>query len=91
MVITMYFVSNPFDKKVTQLEGDYFTVIREKDGKLYLSNGAIIKQTNEGKYFDISTSEKYGAVYEADNINEINSIVGYAPVEGSTGPDYLGF
>ncbi len=87
----MLFVTNPFDKQVTELEGDYYTVVRENDGKLYLSNGAIIRQTNEGKYFDISTGEKYGAVYEADNINEINYIVGYALVQGNTGPDYLGF
>ncbi len=87
----MLFVNNPFNKEVTEFDGEYFKAVREADNKIYLSNGAIIKQTNEGKYFDVSTSEKYGTVFEADNVNEIGPIVGYAIVEGSTGPDYFGF
>ncbi|MCH5323770.1 MAG: hypothetical protein J1E39_01030 [Eubacterium sp.] len=79
----MLFLTNPFSKEVTEFEGEYFKVIREAEGKLYLSNGAIIKHINEGKYFDISTNEKYGSVYEAENINEVSFILGYALIEDS--------
>ncbi len=87
----MLFLNNPFTKDVTEFEGDVFTEVNTMDGKIYLSNGAVIKQTNEGKYFDISTNEKYGTVFEASGPDEIGAIVGYAVVTGSASADYFGF
>lgn len=61
------------------------------DGKIYLSNGAIIKEGVVGKFFDIATNDKYGTVFEADGPDEIGPIVGFAPVTGDSAPDYFAF
>ena len=50
----MLFLNNPFNKEITEFDGEVFKEVRVSDDKIYLSNSAIIKQTNEGKYFDIS-------------------------------------
>lgn len=87
----MLFLNNPFTKDIAEYDGEVFTEVKTADEKIYLSNGAIIKQTNEGKFFDISTNEKYGTVFEASGPDEIGEIVGYAIVTGSTSADYFSF
>ena len=52
----MLYLNNPFTKEITEFNGEVFKELNAIDGKIYLSNGAIIKQVNEGKYFDISTN-----------------------------------
>ncbi len=87
----MKYLNNPFTRDVTEYDGEIFTEVRAVDGKIYLSNGAVIKQTNEGKYFDVSTSEKYGTVFEASGPDEIGAIVGYAIVTGPSTSDFFAF
>lgn len=87
----MKYLNNPFTRDVTEYDGEVFTEVRAVDGKIYLSNGAVIKQTNEGKYFDVSTSEKYGTVFEASGPDEIGAIVGYAIVTGPSSNDFFAF
>lgn len=87
----MKYLNNPFTRDVTEYDGEIFTEVRAVDGKIYLSNGAVIKQTNEGKYFDVSTSEKYGTVFEASGPDEIGAIIGYAIVTGPSTSDFFAF
>lgn len=87
----MKYLNNPFTRDITEYDGEVFTEVRAVDGKIYLSNGAVIKQTNEGKYFDVSTSEKYGTVFEASGPDEIGAIVGYAIVTGPSTSDFFAF
>ena len=53
-------------------------LIKQKsaDGKIYLSNGAIIKEGVVGKFFDIASNDKYGTVFEADGPDEIGPPIG---------------
>ncbi len=87
----MQYLNNPFTRDITEYDGEVFTEVRAVEDKIYLSNGAIIKQNNEGKFFDISTNEKYGTVFEASAPDEIGAIIGYAVVTGSSSPDYFAF
>lgn len=87
----MLYLNNPFTRDITEFSGDVFTEVRAADGKIYLSNGAVIKQNSDGKYFDISTNEKYGTVFEASGPDEIGAIVGYSIVTGSASTDYFSF
>ncbi len=87
----MKYLNNPFTRDVTAYDGEVFEEVRVVNDKIYLSNGAIIKQNNDGKYFDISTSEKYGTVFEADGPDEIGRIIGYAIVTDSGTTDYFAF
>lgn len=77
----MLFLNNAFTKDITEYDG----------GKIYLSNGAIIKEGVVGKFFDIATNDKYGTVFEAGGPDEIGPIVGFAPVTGDSAPDYFAF
>ena len=42
-------------------------------------------------YNDVSTSEKYGTVFEASGPDEIGAIVGYAIVTGPSTSDFFAF
>lgn len=87
----MLFLNNAFSKEITEFTGELLKEVKNVDGKIYLSNGAIIKEGVIGKYFDVATNDKYGTVFEADGPDEIGPIVGYAPVTGSSVPDYFAF
>ena len=92
----MLFLNNAFTKDITEYDGEVLKEVKTVDGKIYLSNGAIIKEGVVGKFFDIATNDKYGTVFEAggpDEIgpDEIGPIVGFAPVTGDSAPDYFAF
>ncbi|MBR4305838.1 MAG: hypothetical protein IKT78_03235 [Ruminiclostridium sp.] len=87
----MKYLNNPFTRDITEFDGEVYTELRAVDDRIYLSNGAIIKQTNEGKYFDVSTSEKYGTVFEASNPDEISAIIGYALIPATSSDDFFMF
>lgn len=76
----MLFLNNAFTKDITEYDGEVLKEVKTVDGKIYLSNGAIIKEGVVGKFFDIATNDKYGTVFEADGPDEIGPIVGFAPV-----------
>lgn len=78
----MLFLNNAFTKDITEYDGEVLKEVKTVDGKIYLSNGAIIKEGVVGKFFDIATNDKYGTVFEADGPDEIGPIVGFAPVTG---------
>lgn len=84
----MLFLNNAFTKDITEYDGEVLKEVKTVDGKIYLSNGAIIKEGVVGKFFDIATNDKYGTVFEADGPDEIGPIVGFAPVTGDSAPDY---
>lgn len=83
----MLFLNNAFTKDITEYDGEVLKEVKTVDGKIYLSNGAIIKEGVVGKFFDIATNDKYGTVFEADGPDEIGPIVGFAPVTGDSAPD----
>lgn len=85
------FLNNAFTKDITEYDGEVLKEVKTVDGKIYLSNGAIIKEGVVGKFFDIATNDKYGTVFEADGPDEIGPIVGFAPVTGDSAPDYFAF
>lgn len=85
----MLFLNNAFTKDITEYNGEVLKEVKTVDGKIYLSNGAIIKEGVVGKFFDIATNDKYGTVFEADGPDEIGPIVGFAPVTGDSAPDYF--
>lgn len=85
----MLFLNNAFTKDITEYDGEVLKEVKTVDGKIYLSNGAIIKEGVVGKFFDIATNDKYGTVFEADGPDEIGPIVGFAPVTGDSAPDYF--
>ncbi len=87
----MLFLNNAFTKDITEYDGEVLKEVKTVDGKIYLSNGAIIKEGVVGKFFDIATNDKYGTVFEADGPDEIGPIVGFAPVTGDSSPDYFAF
>lgn len=87
----MLFLNNAFTRDITEYDGEVLKEVKTVDGKIYLSNGAIIKEGVVGKFFDISTNDKYGTVFEADGPDEIGPIVGFAPVTGDSAPDYFAF
>lgn len=87
----MLFLNNAFTKDITEYDGEVLKEVKTVDGKIYLSNGAIIKEGVVGKFFDIATNDKYGTVFEADGPDEIGPIVGFAPVTGDSAPDYFAF
>lgn len=87
----MLFLNNPFTREVTEFTGSVIKEVNVANDKIYLDNGAIIKQNPDGKYFDISTSEKYATVFEAGSADEIGAIVGYAMVNDSAVTDHFGF
>lgn len=62
----MLFLNNAFTKDITEYDGEVLKEVKTVDGKIYLSNGAIIKEGVVGKFFDIATNDKYGTVFEAD-------------------------
>lgn len=80
----MLFLNNAFTKDITEYDGEVLKEVKTVDGKIYLSNGAIIKEGVVGKFFDIATNDKYGTVFEADGPDEIGPIVGFAPVTGDS-------
>lgn len=82
----MLFLNNAFTKDITEYDGEVLKEVKTVDGKIYLSNGAIIKEGVVGKFFDIATNDKYGTVFEAGG-----PIVGFAPVTGDSAPDYFAF
>lgn len=61
----MLFLNNAFTKDITEYDGEVLKEVKTVDGKIYLSNGAIIKEGVVGKFFDIATNDKYGTVFEA--------------------------
>ena len=67
----MLFLNNAFTKDITEYNGEVLKEVKTVDGKIYLSNGAIIKEGVVGKFFDIATNDKYGTVFEADGPDEI--------------------
>ena len=87
----MLFLNNAFTKDITEYDGEVLKEVKTVDGKIYLSNGAIIKEGVVGKFFDIATNDKYGTVFEADGPDEIGPIVGFAPVTGDSAPDYFAY
>lgn len=70
----MLFLNNAFTKDITEYDGEVLKEVKTVDGKIYLSNGAIIKEGVVGKFFDIATNDKYGTVFEADGPDEIGPI-----------------
>lgn len=70
----MLFLNNAFTKDITEYNGEVLKEVKTVDGKIYLSNGAIIKEGVVGKFFDIATNDKYGTVFEADGPDEIGPI-----------------
>lgn len=58
----MLFLNNAFTKDITEYDGEVLKEVKTVDGKIYLSNGAIIKEGVVGKFFDIATNDKYGTV-----------------------------
>lgn len=87
----MLFLNNAFTKDITEYDGEVLKEVKTVDGKIYLSNGAIIKEGVVGKFFDIATNDKNGTVFEAGGPDEIGPIVGFAPVTGDSAPDYFAF
>lgn len=85
----MLFLNNAFTKDITEYDGEVLKEVKTVDGKIYLSNGAIIKEGVVGKFFDIATNDKYGTVFEAGGPDEIGPIVGFAPVTGDSVPIIL--
>lgn len=71
----MLFLNNAFTKDITEYDGEVLKEVKTVDGKIYLSNGAIIKEGVVGKFFDIATNDKYGTVFEAGGPDEIGPIV----------------
>ena len=55
----MLFLNNAFTKDITEYDGEVLKEVKTVDGKIYLSNGAIIKEGVVGKFFDIATNDKY--------------------------------
>lgn len=51
----MLFLNNAFTKDITEYDGEVLKEVKTVDGKIYLSNGAIIKEGVVGKFFDIAT------------------------------------
>lgn len=49
----MLFLNNAFTKDITEYDGEVLKEVKTVDGKIYLSNGAIIKEGVVGKFFDI--------------------------------------
>ena len=78
----MLFLNNAFTKDITEYDGEVLKEVKTVDGKIYLSNGAIIKEGVVGKFFDIATNDKYGTVFEAGGPDEIGPIVGFASCYG---------
>ena len=88
----MLFLNNAFTKDITEYDGEVLKEVKTVDGKIYLSNGAIIKEGVVGKFFDIATNDKYGTVFMRLTVpDEIGPIVGFAPVTGDSAPDYFAF
>lgn len=54
----MLFLNNAFTKDITEYDGEVLKEVKTVDGKIYLSNGAIIKEGVVGKFFDIATNDK---------------------------------
>lgn len=52
----MLFLNNAFTKDITEYNGEVLKEVKTVDGKIYLSNGAIIKEGVVGKFFDIATN-----------------------------------
>lgn len=50
----MLFLNNAFTKDITEYDGEVLKEVKTVDGKIYLSNGAIIKEGVVGKFFDIA-------------------------------------
>lgn len=67
----MLFLNNAFTKDITEYDGEVLKEVKTVDGKIYLSNGAIIKEGVVGKFFDIATNDKYGTVFEADALDSL--------------------
>lgn len=66
----MLFLNNAFTKDITEYDGEVLKEVKTVDGKIYLSNGAIIKEGVVGKFFDIATNDKlefYAEIYVAYN------------------------
>ena len=42
----MLFLNNAFTKDITEYDGEVLKEVKTVDGKIYLSNGAIIKEEN---------------------------------------------
>lgn len=68
----MLFLNNAFTKDITEYDGEVLKEVKTVDGKIYLSNGAIIKEGVVGKFFDIATNDKYGTVFEAAASEELS-------------------
>ena len=47
----MLFLNNAFTKDITEYDGEVLKEVKTVDGKIYLSNGAIIKEGVVGKSF----------------------------------------
>ena len=45
----MLFLNNAFTKDITEYDGEVLKEVKTVDGKIYLSNGAIIKEGVVGK------------------------------------------
>lgn len=56
----MLFLNNAFTKDITEYDGEVLKEVKTVDGKIYLSNGAIIKEGVVGKFFDVSIDNLYG-------------------------------
>ena len=67
----MIYLNNPFTRDITEYDGEVFEEVRAVDGKIYLSNGAVIKQTNEGKYFDNGLSALPAYYYEGNPLDNV--------------------
>ena len=70
----MLFLNNAFTKDITEYDGEVLKEVKTVDGKIYLSNGAIIKEGVVGKFFDIATNDKYGTVFEAVPMRSVLSL-----------------
>lgn len=46
----MLFLNNAFTKDITEYDGEVLKEVKTVDGKIYLSNGAIIKEGVVGKF-----------------------------------------
>ena len=54
----MLFLNNAFTKDITEYDGEVLKEVKTVDGKIYLSNGAIIKEGVVGKFFDIASNDR---------------------------------
>lgn len=68
----MLFLNNAFTKDITEYDGEVLKEVKTVDGKIYLSNGAIIKEGVVGKFFDIATNDKYGKDMSFIKVGEKN-------------------